>query len=355
MNERDERIDFLRGLALIVICLDHIHGNIVASFTPLALGYSDMAEVFVFLSGIVSVWSFERRAVRYGVFRAIGTFWVRAVVLYAAYVAGGTLLILWMRLTGTTAFISFHQYGAAMYPAGRLFTEIASCKQHVPHLTILPVYVLGLAILPILLMLGRRLPQVGRQALLLSVAAALYAAVQLDAVTLSAEMLAALYFHPASWLALFLAGAWLGLFPQAAGAASWPAKLWLAAFVFSGAGLILLMLLAHSQLVAPHLNKPELGPLRLIHFGLVSLLVLCLLPARHERYWKSVQFCGRQSLWVYLVGAFVSVELTAILQALGRVWWAQSLVNLAAICICLAVGFVAEWKRGSRPPSGENL
>src|SRR3954447_8726570 len=50
---RDVRIDFLRGVALLVIFVDHIARNPLSAFTPQALGLSDAAEAFVFMSGIV--------------------------------------------------------------------------------------------------------------------------------------------------------------------------------------------------------------------------------------------------------------------------------------------------------------
>ena len=49
---RDPRIDFLRGLALYMIVVDHVSGDPLAMFTYRILGFSDAAEMFVFLSGI---------------------------------------------------------------------------------------------------------------------------------------------------------------------------------------------------------------------------------------------------------------------------------------------------------------
>src|SRR4051812_17257325 len=48
---RDVRIDVLRGLALLVIFVDHVPQNPLSAFTPQALGLSDAAEAFVFMSG----------------------------------------------------------------------------------------------------------------------------------------------------------------------------------------------------------------------------------------------------------------------------------------------------------------
>ena len=49
---RDLRIDFFRGLALYMIIFDHIPGDPLSKFTYARLGFSDAAEIFVFLSGV---------------------------------------------------------------------------------------------------------------------------------------------------------------------------------------------------------------------------------------------------------------------------------------------------------------
>ena len=50
-ERRDLRLDACRGLALWLIFIDHIPGNSLAWLTPRNFGFSDMSEVFVFVSG----------------------------------------------------------------------------------------------------------------------------------------------------------------------------------------------------------------------------------------------------------------------------------------------------------------
>ena len=47
--DRELRIDFLRGLALIFIFIDHVRANVLSRFTPRAFGFSNAADVFVLL------------------------------------------------------------------------------------------------------------------------------------------------------------------------------------------------------------------------------------------------------------------------------------------------------------------
>ena len=46
---RDLRIDFFRGLALFMIIFDHIPGDPLSKLTSARIGFSDAAELFVFL------------------------------------------------------------------------------------------------------------------------------------------------------------------------------------------------------------------------------------------------------------------------------------------------------------------
>ena len=48
---RDVRLDFFRGVALFLIFVDHIPGNVLINFTVQSLGFSDAAEIFIFVSG----------------------------------------------------------------------------------------------------------------------------------------------------------------------------------------------------------------------------------------------------------------------------------------------------------------
>ena len=50
--QRDARIDVIRGLALLVIFINHMPGNVVAGYMPHNFGFSDGADAFVLLAGV---------------------------------------------------------------------------------------------------------------------------------------------------------------------------------------------------------------------------------------------------------------------------------------------------------------
>src|SRR5688572_30963665 len=59
-SERDFRLDLFRGIALWLIFLDHIPTNIVSWLTVRNYGFSDAAEIFIFISGYTAAFVFGR-------------------------------------------------------------------------------------------------------------------------------------------------------------------------------------------------------------------------------------------------------------------------------------------------------
>ena len=92
-NVRDLRIDFLRGIALLVVFSDHIRSNVLARYTPVAFGFSDMAEVFVFLSGYACGISYGRRIIERGASSCLKQAWTRAAQVYCAKLFATTLAL----------------------------------------------------------------------------------------------------------------------------------------------------------------------------------------------------------------------------------------------------------------------
>ena len=72
---RDSRVDALRGLALLMIFIDHVPGNLLSLVTLRNFGFSDAAELFVLLAGFSSMvaygGSFDRDGVAVGLRRVL--------------------------------------------------------------------------------------------------------------------------------------------------------------------------------------------------------------------------------------------------------------------------------------------
>ncbi|HEX5454837.1 MAG TPA: OpgC domain-containing protein, partial [Stellaceae bacterium] len=62
-SQRDLRLDFFRGLALIFIFVDHVPANFLSYFTLHSTAFFDAAEVFIFISGFTAALVYGRRLV----------------------------------------------------------------------------------------------------------------------------------------------------------------------------------------------------------------------------------------------------------------------------------------------------
>src|SRR5438094_3360480 len=91
--KRIDGIDFWRGLALLTIFIDHVPENVFQHVTQKNFGFSDAAELFVFLSGVSVALAYGTRffdgetvgAVRALLRRAFTLYWVQILISYAVF------------------------------------------------------------------------------------------------------------------------------------------------------------------------------------------------------------------------------------------------------------------------------
>ena len=65
-GERELRLDLFRGLALWLIFIDHLPPNILTWFTIRNYGFSDAAEIFIFISGYTAAFVYGRAMLQSG-------------------------------------------------------------------------------------------------------------------------------------------------------------------------------------------------------------------------------------------------------------------------------------------------
>ena len=79
---RDQRLDMFRGLALVMIFINHAPGTLYENWTSRNFGFSDAAEAFVLMSGIAAGLAYSN-AFRSGpLWPAVARVWARARTLY---------------------------------------------------------------------------------------------------------------------------------------------------------------------------------------------------------------------------------------------------------------------------------
>jgi hypothetical protein len=351
-TERDPRIDFLRGVALLTIFIDHMPGNVLGTLTLRNFGFSDAAELFVLLSGFSSMLAygriFDRDGPRVGLRRVAG----RCLRIYTFQI--GLLLTtlamvqLWISWFGLVP----GKIRMLMHGAEGLSKALA--LQAMPsNLNILPLYVLLLAMFPLLYVGIRRRP--GRTML---ASAGIWLAANLDPSFNLTNLLdgGGWYFNPFAWQFLFAIGMLLAhgytvhgrsiprLEPLRAVSLAYLALVLLAAAPWTNWGF-------DWRVLDLDPDKTSLAPLRLINV-LAFFYVLMCSPrfARLVRWsWLGfVDLCGRHSLEVFSVGTAFSLFGRLTFRTFGMNVETQLLVNGIGFASMILVAWLLERPRRAR-------
>jgi len=166
LRGRDPRLDMFRGLALVMIFINHVPGTVYENFTNRNFGFSDAAEAFVFMSGMAAGLAYSGRFVTATSWSthwtAIARVWARARQLYFVH-----LTITFLAL-GIFAFAAL-EFGMwdmldrnnvapiFSHPIGAMI-GIPTMMHQLGYLNILPLYITLLLATPLLLALGIRWP-----------------------------------------------------------------------------------------------------------------------------------------------------------------------------------------------------
>jgi CheY-like chemotaxis protein len=363
--ERDVRLDFFRGLALLFIFLDHIPFNRLSWLTIHNYGFSDAAEIFIFISGYAAALTYGRtlhhsgfRAAAARMLRRCGELYIAHIVLLVLFAAQvGAILLRY----GTAFFVEEMQViGLFQHPPEALVQALL-LKFRPAFFDILPLYIVLLLAFSLVLWALDRWPwRVG------AAAGLLYAAVQVTQVNLPAYPPGMTWnFNPLAWQFLFVLGA---LCARRSGCpeplvARRPLLLGLAGAVLGVAGLVSvsahLPLLAHTLpagLDALPVAKPNLAPLRLLHFFALAYVAMSLLGPRPAlpAWWlaRSVIRCGQHSLPVFCAGILLSLTAHMVLVMVSDTLLLHALVSVTGIVLLLGYAQVLGWFRRTETAAG---
>ena len=323
LNGRDPRIDFFRGLALIFIFWDHVPQNPLGQITLRNFGFSDAAEVFVFLAGYASVLAYSKVLQREGYWMACLKILRRAWVLYVVHI------FLLAMLMGIVFFANSKVETRDLVQEMGLTHFITNPQQALtdelllrfkPNLMDpLPLYIVLLLGLPLALPVLVRKPLA-----VVAVSLTVYLLAPRLGWNLAAIADGVWYFNPVTWQLLFVLGGAAAIHasqpraPETRPLHHQPLFLAAAAYVLL-AGIITLswrwpeihdsvMPAVLSNLLYP-ISKTDLSPVRLLHFLALAYVTAKLLPGRGwTQNWLARQSCrmGRYSLEVFCLGVLLA-------------------------------------------------
>jgi hypothetical protein len=353
-TQRDLRIDFFRGLALLFIFVDHVPDNAFAKFTLKNFGFADAAEVFVLLAGFSAVLAYGRTFENQGFKAGFARVFDRVRQIYFWHLA----LILVCGLGLTAAAVYFGDFAYMKNIGVHVFSQepgkstvLAALLVNQPNsLNILPLYIVLLLFwLPFVLWL---LPRNPWQALVLSIA--LWAAANILSANLpSLQHPKGWVFNPFAWQLLITVGALTAHFYRKGEVPHSRPVMWGAVAYLTFAFLYVapwtqIPGLEYARLFAPdalgHMDKTYLSLWRLANVMALGYVVLNLLspqsPWLSASLARGIGHCGRHSLEIFCLGTVLSFIGWVILVEAGYGLGLQILVNFVGIGILLGMAWV---------------
>jgi len=308
---RIDGIDFWRGFALLTVFIDHLPENIFQSVTMANFGFSDAAELFVFLSGASVALAYGSRffrgetaaAIRAVLRRAFTLYWVQVLISLLTIAILAAAALWW----DNDDLIDDEDRNTVVSSPLRGISAILALAHQFQNVNILPLYVVLLLITPVLLVLARR-----NDWLMLLASGLIYLAARVFELNLPSWPLdGGWYFNPLAWQFVFAIGLFVGRRLRSGGipfdrrlfALSLAVLAGSSAVLADGFGLVPGLLTDMREVL--DLSKTHLGLGRLVHFlalayvighsGMTQLL-------RRTRVFSPLALIGRHSLPVYATG-----------------------------------------------------
>ncbi len=361
---RDLRLDLFRGVANWAIFLDHIPDNVVNWITTRNYGFSDAADLFVFISGYTATFVYARmmldRGFIVGATRLTKRVWqlyVAHIILFVIYIAAISYLAL--RFGDSEMIDEFNVAGLVDHATDTLRQGLFLRFKPL-NLDVLPLYIVLMGLFPPVLWFMLRKPD-----LTMGLSIVLWLVARHMGWNFTAYPAGVWYFNPMCWQVLFVFGAWcaLGGARRSMGLINSPITLY---FCLGYMLLALIMTMAGRfpdfGAMFPHWlysafnpnDKTNLAPYRFLHFVVIVILVIRFVP----KDWPGLEWkifdplivCGQQSLAVFCVGVFLSFVGHFELSMSSGSLLAQIFVSVAGIAIMTTVAYYISWsKRQDKP------
>jgi len=353
-SKRDLRIDFFRGVVLLVILIEHIEWQTsvrwLVHVAPHVFGPIDALDIFVFLSGYVFGLVYRRVLVCEGFWLCYRKALWRAWQLYIAnnaiflFVLVTILLFSWERAD----FVQATRFSEAMNQPMTAFLYALALAYQPYNFDILPLYIVLLAVAPIILTI---LSQDWRVGLLVSYS--LYAVTQLypsfnfPLVISGREQW---IFNPLSWQLLFAIAMTLSDHREHKARKTLDSQwvLWISIILVIAITTAYLMSENYTgrstRGVLPWIDKTTLGPLRLLYFLCLVRIASFYLPATakfwHARIVSPIVHCGQHSLPVFCLGVILTYICLAWQEMADLSSLAVKLIESGAIVLSMALAYL---------------
>jgi hypothetical protein len=356
-GQRELRLDLFRGLALWLIYVDHVSPDLLTWGTIRNYGFSDAAEIFIFISGFTAALVYGRAMLESGM--VIGT----ARVLRRVWQIYTVHLLLLLVLIGEIAYVtaasgkSFYiqemEVGEFFNAPGQAMIQALLLRFRPLNMDVLPLYIVLMASLPLVLLLARL-----QRDLPLILSIALYVLTIRFDLHLSTDQGGFWSFNPFAWQLLFVFGVWCAL-----GGARRISPAIESPVIFSVAVLYLCVAFfitmtwyfPYLETLLPAwliraiypISKPDFDVLRFAHFLALAVVALRFVPGDwpglRSPWVRPLILCGQYSLQIFALGVALSFAGYALLMELSAGVVLHVIVGTAGILIMCGVAKVFTW------------
>ncbi len=302
------------------IFLDHIPDNVVNWITTRNYGFSDAADLFVFISGYTASFVYARMMMERGFIvgatrltKRVWQLYVAHIILFVIYIVSISYLAL--RFGDSEIINEFNVAGLVDHATDTIGQGLL-LKFKPVNLDVLPLYIVLMGLFPPVLWFMLRQPNATMLASIV-----LWLTARHFGWNLTAYPAGTWYFNPYCWQVLFVFGSWCALGGARKNMAFIMSPITL---YFCIAYLIFALVMTFAgrfpdfgalfpQWLFSAFNpndKTNLAPYRFVHFAVIVILVIRFVP----KDWSGLQWkvfdplvvCGQQSLAVFCVGVFLS-------------------------------------------------
>ena len=346
---RDLRIDACRGIALWWIFLDHVPDNIGSWLTLRNYGFSDAAEVFMFVSGVTCALAYSKAWRCEGWTAVIRRTLRRSWDIYVAFLLLTLACAILVHLAGGGRLAHDSNTRILLDHPGATLAHAAILQYRPVNTDVLPIFVLLHLLFAPLLWLLLRVPNVT-----LSASLALYVLVHVFGWTVPAWPNSHWAFNPLAWQLLVVLGAWWMIEDK-------KVRPWVTsrtALVLAVLYLLFSLVIALSWRIKPlealipealanllyPLDKSNLDPLRLLHFLAIAVLAAWFVP-RNWRWlttpvMRGAIRCGQNSLPIYCLGVLLAFASHTTLLHISEGLAMQIALSLGGIAAMIATAML---------------
>jgi hypothetical protein len=362
VGQRELRLDLFRGLALWLIYIDHVSPDLLSWFTIRSYGFSDAAEIFIFISGYTAAFVYGRSMLQSGFAIAAARVLRRVWQIYAMHVFLFTILVAEVAYIAVALDKPFYakemEILAFLDQPGHAMLQALLLRYRPLNMDVLPLYIVLMAFLPLILVLIK-----WRANLTMALSIGLYALCWRYDLHLSTYPDGFWSFNPFAWQMLFVFGAWcaLGGATRMSRLLSSPVTMW-AAFLYLAASFYVTLswYLPSLGTAIPHwleqwmypIDKTDLDVLRFAHFLALAAITVRFVPAGwpglSSPWLRPMVLCGQHSLEIFALGVFLAFSGYFVLMETSAGLGMHILIGLVGITIMSSVAWMLSWYKRLR-------